>query len=171
MNKKKKADPGPELQSRFQHGTLNERNCIATLVGKVLPALYPEICFYEEGCYVVEEGDNPFLVVSPDGSGRQRNNEMKKCLAFEFKCPMPNKVFTTPVMYKIPTYYIPQILAEMHVLDVNELLFLSYTTESTTVLKVKHDEQLMSDIYDEARRVYLDEKVKPHKLSKTVTRL
>jgi hypothetical protein len=74
MNKKKKADPGPELQSRFQHGTLNEPNCIATLVGKVLPALYPEICFYKEGCYVVEEGDNPYLVVSPDGSGRQRNN-------------------------------------------------------------------------------------------------
>ena len=168
MNKKQKEGPSPDLQSRFQHGTQNEPNCIATLVGKVLPALFPDVMYYELGCYVMDEDDAPFVVVSPEGSGRNIDDEQKISFAFELKCPMPDKVFTTPVHYKIPVYYVPQLLAEMHVLDTNQLLFLSYTSESTSVLRVKFDAQLWDDIYCEAKRVYLTEKVKPYKLSKAV---
>ncbi|CAC5359050.1 unnamed protein product [Mytilus coruscus] len=34
----------------MQHGTDNEINAMSTLVGKILPSLFPDMEFYEEGC-------------------------------------------------------------------------------------------------------------------------
>ena len=58
------------------------------------------------------------FVVSPDGSIRKTitvNNITSSVpvIGVEIKCPYPGKVYSTPVHYRLPEYYIPQILSEM----------------------------------------------------------
>ncbi|CAG2250716.1 unnamed protein product [Mytilus edulis] len=120
--------PSKELQMRFDYGTANEINCVATLTGKVLPVFYEQSSYFEEGCYTCRNGFTetmPTVIVSPDGSIRNNNGQI--ILAVEIKCPYPGKTFTTPVQYAIPKYYIPQILCEMAVLKTDKLIFLSYS--------------------------------------------
>lgn len=85
-----------------------------------------------------------FFLVSLDGSvtsvHKKTYNQAK--LALEFKCQYPGKKFTTDVPYQIPERYVPQLLSEMVVLDVTELLFLSWTEKSSTVVKVQFDDAL-----------------------------
>ncbi|VDI45018.1 Hypothetical predicted protein [Mytilus galloprovincialis] len=40
----------------MQHGTDNEINAMSTLVGKILPSLFPDMEFYEEGCVKLFDG-------------------------------------------------------------------------------------------------------------------
>ena len=89
-----------ELQEKFDHGTNNEQNAIATLAGIVLPYYYPQLHLMEEGCYEVSG-----VLVSPDGGLYQKQDaqEYKAFLrsesntskfpvaelAVEIKCPFP----------------------------------------------------------------------------------
>ncbi|CAC5383535.1 unnamed protein product [Mytilus coruscus] len=41
--------PSKEEQMRFDNGTANEINCVATLTGKVLPVFYEQSSYFEEG--------------------------------------------------------------------------------------------------------------------------
>lgn len=43
-----------DLHKLFDHGTKNEPNALATLVGRVLPTFYPYFDYIEEGCYMVD---------------------------------------------------------------------------------------------------------------------
>lgn len=64
----------PELsetvKQRMQNGRENEIHAIATLASKFLPAFYPDLGYVEEGCYMESYQNEPFVVVSPDGSCR-----------------------------------------------------------------------------------------------------
>ena len=66
--------------------------------------------------------------------------------ASEIKCPIPGKKYSTDVHYSIPKYYVTQILSEMAALDCQELLYVSWTPESTTVMKAVFDETLWQKI-------------------------
>jgi len=46
----------------MDHGSKNEINAISTLVGKILPSLFPGIWYYEEGCIALEH-DGEFFVL------------------------------------------------------------------------------------------------------------
>ena len=48
---------------------------------------------------------------------------------YENKCKVKN-MFSTPVYYKIPKYYVPQLLCEMYSYSCNELLPLNVFTAS-----------------------------------------
>ena len=88
------------------------------------------------------------------------------------KCPVPRKTFTTDVHDQIPKYYVPQLLSQMTVLKVDELLFLSYTMDSSTVFRVKHDENLWKDIWKKIINLYgCEQPLKPNKLSQSVPEL
>ena len=52
-----------ETQKFMDHGTTNEINAIATVVSKVLPVLYPDLVFYEEGCVEFAYVDNSKFMV------------------------------------------------------------------------------------------------------------
>ena len=52
----------------MNHGSKNEINAISTLVGKILPSLFPGIWYYEESCIALEHDGEIVCVVSPDGS-------------------------------------------------------------------------------------------------------
>ena len=86
-----KSEPiSPELQSRFDYGTKNEVNAVTTIVGKILPVFFPGLMFYEDGCSILTL-DHGYSVISGDGSGVKSTGEA--AVAFEIKCPMPNKKY------------------------------------------------------------------------------
>ena len=163
-----KPAPSESTKECMEHGTVNEINAIATLVGKVLPVYWPNLQYVEEGCFqIFTEESGVSVVISPDGSCRESVNA-PSVFAIECKCPMPGEVFTTPVFYSIPKYYVPQLLAEMKALNSTELLFVCYTKESTTVHKVQFCEELWQLIIDETENVYGSNPSRPKKKSATV---
>ena len=159
-----------DLQRRFDYGTENEVNAVATFITTFLPAFCPELSFYEEGCYIVEGHDgNPHLIVSPDGSVRNQEKESDVIAGIEIKCPYPGKNFTTPVHYEIPRYYIPQILSEMHCLGVNNLYYMSYSAESMAIHNAEFQLSLWNRISEEITNVNANKS--PKKLSDGLPKL
>ena len=142
-----------QAKQRMQYGTDHEIDAVATLVSKVLPIFCPDVTYVEEGCYIEYNDNHTLLIVSPDGSGH-KDIMGKTVLAFEFKCPFPGKVFTTPVHYSLPSYYILQVLSEMVVLRTDTLLYLCYSEETSTVLEVTFSEHLWSLVWQELVSVY-----------------
>jgi hypothetical protein len=65
---KEKPEPNERVKMAMDHGSKNEINAISTLVGKILPSLFPGIWYYEEGCIALEHDGEIVCVVSPDGS-------------------------------------------------------------------------------------------------------
>ncbi|XP_053397710.1 uncharacterized protein LOC128556471 [Mercenaria mercenaria] len=151
---------GPELpeavQVRLKHGTENEPNAVATLVGKFLPVFHPDLSFIEVGCCLLSgnvDFGKPLIAVSPDGSLCRGDNNNERVAAIEIKCPYP-KTDGETLFYTIPQYYICQCLAEMKALDVMSLIFICYTKESSTFFEVDFDEDLWLAIQDQAELLY-----------------
>ena len=111
------------------------------------------------------------LLVSPDGSLRALSNstcitEPRASFAIEIKCPFPWSIYKPKVHYEMPFYYIPQILCEMAVLNTKTLLYICYSTESTTLLEAEFDSDLWEVIVSDMLRLYEDVDCKcPTKLS------
>ena len=105
------------------------------MTSRILPAFYPDLSYFEEGCIRIGFGDLN-MIVSPDGSCKDNLTEMTK-MAIEVKCPSPCSPgsYKVPVFYTIQKYYVPQILSEMYALQTDELLFICYSHDSTTVMK------------------------------------
>ncbi|VDI01697.1 Hypothetical predicted protein [Mytilus galloprovincialis] len=156
----KKTEPfDDETLKRLKHGSDNEINAIATLVTKIMPVFFPNLQFYEEGCYAFPVDGTGTLIVSPDGSLREvcidnPNQTTKPVVGIEIKCPYHGKEHSTPVQYTLPIYYIPQVLCEMHVLKVDNLLFISYSAQSTSVLKVHFDDVMLKKLMETAIFLY-----------------
>lgn len=151
----------------MKYGSDHEKDGIATLVGKVLPIYFPDCFFIEEGCYIIP-GDNIDVlgIVSPDGSLRlqvpnKSDSDGGTCIiaAVEIKCPFPNDK-RVAVHYSLPEYYVCQLLAEMFVFRTQTLIYVSYTHESSTFLKVKFDNDLWTEIWSEATNIYGNNKPK-----------
>ena len=154
-------EPSESIKQMMQHGIDNENNGVATLVGKVMPVLSPELMFCEEGCVVVEnEKGQTFMVVSPDGSLRHDISLSSSQIAIEIKCP------TKMVHTKFPERYLLQCLAEMHALNVQRLLYLSLTENVTAVFEVMRNDRLLSKALKISMELYGAEKPKkPTKLT------
>ena len=138
------------MKDRFAHGTKNDINALASLVGKILPTFYPHLSFQEDGCDIINLPGG-YCVISGDGSGV--NQEGINHVAIEFKCPMPGKKYTTETYYKLPVYYVLQVLSQMVAKNAGEFANLCYTQESSTLLvgefnKVRWDKtKCMLDYY------------------------
>ena len=153
MHKIEKNTVDEITKQKMQYGVDHEIDAVATMVGKVLPVYYPDLTFVEEGCFVLNENGRPLIVVSPDGSGRQ-NASGKVAVGFEFKCPYPGKTFTTQVHYTLPSYYVLQVLAEMVSLKTDTLLYMCYSSESSTVFEIKFSQHLWSLVWKEINSLY-----------------
>lgn len=150
--RKPQQEVSAEMQEMFDHGTLNEINATSTFVSKFLPAFHPELSLYEEGCYIKKANGEPVLLISPDGS--IRNTEAEKIFfGVEIKCPFPGKIYSTPVHYSLPHYYVPQVLSEMDCLNVDKLYFLSYSKESMTIHQIDFDQDLWNSIFNKIQIV------------------
>ena len=113
-------------------GTEHEIDAIATLVGRIIPFYYPVVVFREEGCSVLDYGGENILVSSPDGS-MGTSTTSPPVMVYETKCK-PSNPHTTAVYYKIPKYYILQILAEM-ASYCSKLVFTCWSIQSTAFLR------------------------------------
>lgn len=151
------------VQEMLDYGTNNEQNAAATLVGKVLPVIEPNVRFYEEGCVELDES---FMVVSPDGSLRQTDSLDSTTAAIEFKCPVYQ------LHKKLPPRYLLQCLAEMEALNVEKLIYLSWRPDFSSVFLLNKDSDLFERSYEIAKNIYGNENPKkPTKLSNDVKAL
>ncbi|CAG2249712.1 unnamed protein product [Mytilus edulis] len=144
----------------MEHGTQSEIHAVATLTGKVLPFFSPGLKYIEEGAHVIYVEAEPFILVSPDGSVGHINMESggspfvpNPLYGCEFKCPSAAD-FKTPVHYEIPIRYIPQVLSEMVCLKTDKLWYLCWTEESSTIIRVRFDENLWLLMLNEAKSLY-----------------
>ena len=160
-----------EVLLRMKHGQENEDNAVATLAGKVIPFLFPDQCFYEEGCRLIpgREGGKPLLEVSADGTFRTHPSTVSAVI--EIKCPVEVE-YRDPVHYTVPKYYMAQMLSEMKAVGVNKGLYLSYSKASMTVLEVTFDDQLWEALFQETLDIYGKEDIAvPNEVREIVPRL
>ncbi|MEW8545286.1 MAG: hypothetical protein AB2693_17325, partial [Candidatus Thiodiazotropha sp.] len=102
------------------------------------------------------------FVVILEGSIRKTVpvNDVTSCIpvmGVEIKCPYPGKVYSAPVHYGLPQYYIPQILSEMVALNVSSLLFVTYSNQSSVVLVAEFDNELWTEIWSVVKDLYLSD--------------
>ncbi|MEW8548750.1 MAG: YqaJ viral recombinase family protein [Candidatus Thiodiazotropha sp.] len=162
--KKPKPEFPKEVQERMKYGIHHEEDAVATVCSKVLPALYPDMKMYEEGCIRVGfENYNSFMVVSPDGS-LKGENELHSRLAFENKCKSPDS-YSKSAYYQIPLYYMPQLLCEMKACESDRLLFTCWSEESMTVFEVYNDGSVWEKCWCELTKVYAIERARPKHFS------
>ncbi|KAH3865264.1 hypothetical protein DPMN_028303 [Dreissena polymorpha] len=106
----------------MNHGSTNEINAIATIVGKIMPVFYPNFTFYEVGAHNIrDKHGTPVMVISPDGALRCNG----KIVSVEIKCPCSEFFGNTPVFYKPKERQIIQCLLETHVLRAEEHIYSS----------------------------------------------
>lgn len=118
-----------QLQN-MEYGTKHEIDAIATMVGRVMPALFPNIEYFEEGCIRMALNENPsFFVTSPDGSFRASD---EPTFMYENKCKTKN-VHSMNVYYEIPRYYVPQLLSDMKGYNCRQLLFSCWSEQSSCI--------------------------------------
>lgn len=114
----------------MEYGTKHEIDAIATMVGRVMPALFPNIEYFEEGCIRMALNENPsFFVISPDGSFRTSD---EPTFMYENKCKTKN-AHSMNVYYEIPRYYVPQLLCEMKGYNGRQLLFSCWSEQSSCI--------------------------------------
>ena len=169
------------VQKYLEHGIKHEQDAVATLVGKFMPFFYPDLDFFEEGCYLLGGPLNTSLIeVSPDGSLRRIHKTTEECSedisdsecvgVVEIKCPYP-KDNTVNQIYEVPKYYICQCLSEMKAMKVSKLLFVCYTKESSTFFEIKFDESLWNIIEQEANELYGSDNPSRPKRLKPITKI
>lgn len=132
-------EPTLDVKAAMKHGEINEVNAVATIVGKIAPVLEPGAIFCEEGSVRLntEEGDL-FMVISLDGSLRRDKSLQSTYVAIEIRCPV-NSVHTY-----FPPRYLLQCISQIVALNVEYLLFASWTKEDTVVFRVYRDKGLFS---------------------------
>ena len=150
---------GEHIMRAMEHGSCNEINGVGTLVGKVLPVYMLTEVFFEEGFYSIKHAiESEFIIVSPDGSCRRNSVPVT---AIKIKCPLPGKKVVPDVHYRMPDYYVCQVLSEMTALNCTSLFYVCWTPQSTTVFKVQYDFELWQVIHQELTEIYGSHGKKP----------
>lgn len=152
-----------QVTDAMLHGSKCEINCVGTIVSNIMPFIFPDMDFYEEGCTVLKDGERIQFVVSPDGSCRKHGDTQ---MAVEIKCPVEGKEYTTDLHYEVPRRYVTQLMLEMKALDVDVLLYVCYTSKSTTVFKVSFSDEIWTLMCKVEKSLYKEEQ-KPILLSRT----
>jgi hypothetical protein len=150
-----------KCSSAMLHGTENEINAAATMVGKVLPMMCPGLKMYEEGFIELDSvRTKPFMIISPDGSVRTTEREDCTTFGIELKCPIYD------VHTSFPRRYLLQCLSEIEALNVPELLYLSWRPDISTCFRIKRNPTLFQRAFKAAVELYdVDKPNRPTKLS------
>ena len=82
------------------------------------------------------------IIQCKNGDVQTQEHRERKKIAVEIKCHYASDDFPKFPMYRLPTRYVPQMLAEMAVHCVEELWLVSYTWYSTTLRVVYFDANL-----------------------------
>ena len=170
-----------ELKLKFQYGTRNEQNALATLVGAGVFSIFPPcFAFMEQGIHFVHGGgQEKFLGVSPDGLFQCTQGE--GCIhkdrpdhintALEIKCKFPRDDEPVGPYYNIPLRYSTQCLSEMHVTRTEQLLFVCFTATGVALFFMQNDNELWGKIKLLAEELYGGETPKVPKKSNPQSKL
>ena len=140
-----------DVQKYLDFGIANEIHAVSTLVGCIMPTFLPPYCIFLEcgPSFIHGASRKNVIEVSIDGIIQCKNGDVctqehreRKKIVVEIKCHYPSDNFPKFPMYRLPTRYIPQMLAEMAVYGVEELWLVSYTLYSTTLSVVYFDANL-----------------------------
>ena len=142
--------------SNMQHGIENEKNGLATLMGKVMPVFYPGCIFQDDDCMKKGLPLNRSMVISGDGSIMMKGIENVKTTV-EIKCPVPGKVWTTDTYYQIRTRYSTQVMSAMDAKCCADFVKVCYTHQSTTVITGGQDAELFHRVENLVERIYCEE--------------
>ena len=160
-----------DLQKKFDYGTKNEVNGVATLISTVVPAYLPA-CFtyYEVGPLFVGTETHPKLLeVSADGIlqcsyGNENcpNYSVHKDrkIVVEIKSPFPQENIAETLFYEIPNRYVPQIQTEMRAYNCTELWLICSTAISATVISAQFDQKIWTTLWNLTCELY--DKQKPN---------
>ena len=99
------------------------------------------------------------IIQCKNGDVCTREHRERKKIAVEIKCHYPSDDFPKFPMYRLPTRYIPQMLAEMAVHGVEELWLVSYTLYSTTLSVVYFDANLWEKLLNLTESKYGEQNV------------
>ena len=156
----------PQVQEMMNYGTENEINAIATLVGLILPALRPP-CFsvYELGCFSISgHHTEHLLVVSPDGLAqcsqienceyRESHSQTHNKLGIEYKCIFQSETSPNYPSYELPVRHVPQVLCTMAVLECTQLLLVTFTPSSVSVIIIDFDQVLWNKLFSKACELF-----------------
>jgi hypothetical protein len=137
----------------MEYGTKNEPNAMVTLTGKVLPTMFQNLICCEEGFVEIgkTKDNNPFMVVSPDGSIRRDTTLERTELSVELKCPVMD------IHKTIPTRYYLQCQAEIIALGVDSLVYLCWKSDFSSVFVVQRDDTVFASAYGFAEKFYKSE--------------
>ena len=155
-----------EIKKRMEHGTNNEKNILATLIGLIIPAFLPPCyAFFEVGAkFISGTSCREKVEVSADGilkcteGDNCVNNHENKNIVIEIKSPFPTKENPHVTTYDIPVRYIPQILCEMEAWECSELWLLCGTKASVTLFQCFHDKTLLQKLLAMKDDLYASEK-------------
>lgn len=143
------------VNAAMAHGTNNEINAVATLVGKILPVMCPGQNFYEEGFVEIEsKTTKSFMIVSPDGSIRPNDKFDLTTFAVELKCPVND------IQRYFPQRYLLQCLSEIEALDVDGLIYLCWRPDISTVFKINRNSSLFKKAFALAESIYDSDSIK-----------
>ena len=143
---KPRADFSRTQKENMEFGVENEINAVATTISKIMPLYYPNLIMFEEGCRGIMVETSPFMIVSPDGSLRA-SEDSGPTLMYETKC-RPPKDNMMPVYYRLPKYYVLQVLSEMKAYNCDKLLFTCWSPKSTVALEVTFSQKIWQQAWD-----------------------
>ena len=172
----------PELQKKFDYGSKNEVNAIATLISTVVPAYLPACyAFYEVGPTFVDSDDRPNLLeVSSDGIlqcsfGHECPNYQihgDRKILVEIKSPVPQENVAETIFYGVPSRYMPQVQSQLKAYICKELWLVCSTSISASVIVVHFDQTLWESIWSVLLDLYSADKPKiPTRLHPAVKQL
>ena len=145
----------------MDYGTENEIHAIMTLVALILPAVRPP-CFsvYELGYFSINGNIENLLISSPDGlaqCSQGENCEYKQShmcihnkIGIEYKCIFQSDKSPNYPSYELPVQHVPQVLSTMAVLDCSQLLLITFTPTSVSVIIVDFDPELWNKLWSKA---------------------
>ncbi|KAH3717370.1 hypothetical protein DPMN_060156 [Dreissena polymorpha] len=139
-----------KVNAFMAYGTEKEPSAMLTLLGKVMPVMFPDTLCCEEGFIELgkDKNNNPFMVVSPDGSVRCNTSIESTIMAIELKCPVYE------IHKTLPTRYFLQCQAEIAALKVDSLVYLCWRPDFSSVFIVKNQTELFSRAYKLSENLY-----------------
>ncbi len=150
-----------QVNEAMAWGLASEKHAVATMTSVVMPQLFQDLIFHEEGIHISDG-----IGASPDGSLR------KECgstilYAVEIKCPTTNREkqeVKLPVDYEVPCRYMTQILLEGRNTHASQgTLYVCWTTSTTSVILVPRDHELELEMVSLLKDLY-SQNVCPSKL-------
>ena len=182
----KEKSPSQDICKAMQHGSDNEINAVATICTKVLPVYFPHIDYAEVGVFrfpkaktchnhvenkcSLSDSQHDFSLFSLDGVFIPHKESLscldvdEICMATEIKCPD----FKKECHMDVPVRYIPQVQASMAVTNAPISLFVSYTSETTTVFLCKKNEEYFDNLINQVQKTFVEgcRKIKSSSYSK-----